>query len=42
MTSPRNEENQYGRQIHPLSFQSSPLLTNVEHLSRQTNSLVEK
>ena len=28
--SPQNEEKQYGRQIHPLSFESSPLLTNVE------------
>ena len=35
---PQNEEKQYGRQIHPFSFESSPLLTNVEHLFRQTNS----
>ena len=36
--SPRNEEKQYGRQIHSFSFDSSPLLTDVEHLFRQTNS----
>ena len=36
--SPQNEEKQYGRQIHPFSFERSPLLTNVEHLFRQTNS----
>ena len=36
--SPRNEEKQYGRQIHPFSFENSPLLiTNVEHLFQQTN-----
>ena len=40
--SPRNEEDQYGGQIHPFSFQSSPLLTNFERLFWQTNSLVEK
>ena len=34
----RNEEKQYGRQVNPFSFLSSPLLTNVEHLFRQTNS----
>ena len=38
----RNEEKQYGRQIHLFTFESSPLLTNVEHLFWQTNSLVEK
>ena len=39
--SPHNEEKQYGRQIHvihPFSFETSPLLTNVEDLFRQTNS----
>ena len=36
--SPQNEEKQYGRQIHPFSFERSPLLTNIEHLFRQTNS----
>jgi len=36
--SPRNEEKQYGHRIHPFSFESSPLLTKVEHLFRQTNS----
>ena len=40
--SPRNEEKQYGRQIDPFSFLSSPLLTIVEHLLPQTNSLVAK
>ena len=40
--SPRNEEKQYGRQIDPFNFLSSPLLTIVEHLFRQTNSLVAK
>ena len=32
--SPHNEEKQYGRQIYPFSFESSPLLANVEHLFR--------
>ena len=27
--SPRNEEQKYGRQPRPFSFESSPLLTNV-------------
>ena len=40
--SPRNEGKQYGRQIRPFSFKRSPLLTNVEHLFRQTSSYVEK
>ena len=40
--SPRNEEKQHGHQIHPFSFLSSPLLTIVEHLFRQTNNLVAK
>ena len=40
--SPRNEEKQHGRQIDPFSFLSSPLLTIVEHLFRQTNDLVAK
>ena len=37
--SPRNEGKQYGRQIRPFSFKRSPLLTNVEHLFRQTNKV---
>ena len=36
--SPRNEEKQYERQIQACGFKSSPLLTNVERLFRQTNS----
>ena len=36
--SPRKEEQKYGRQLRPFSFESSPLLINVEHLFRQTNS----
>ena len=35
------EKKQYSRQMDPVGFQSSPLLTNVELLFRQTNSLVE-
>ena len=47
MTStPRNEikkkKKQYGRQIDPFSFLSSPLLTIVEHLFRQANSFLHK
>ena len=36
------KKKQYGRQIGPFSFLSSPLLTIVEHLFRQANSLVAK
>ena len=36
------KKKQYGRQIDPFSFLSSPLLTIVEHLFRQTNILVAK
>ena len=43
ISSRRNEEKQYRRQIDPFTgLLSSPLLTIVEHLFRQTKSLAAK
>ena len=39
---PRMKKNNMAAKIHPFSFESLPLLTNIEHLFWQTNSQVEK
>ena len=42
MKKKKQKKKQYGRQIDPFSFLSSPLSKIVEHLFRQTNILVVK